>query len=231
MTAALIVANSPSPVINLGLIKTGTTSLDTALRWSGHAACKWSSSVHLDDLAAFARADGPPSNSSSLERELHSCGALSDNPWWILFPSLMRRYPRVRYVLTSHTNCSTWLSSVDGLWDASFWSWSPSIHSFHRCVYGSVHFDAARFAARCAAHTRSVRLTAAAYGHRVLSLPLGMSDAAKWQALDSYLGTPGANVLARRRDHGDAFPRVRTPNSHKGVDHGSFLAAIKAAFT
>ena len=210
-----------SPVINLGMIKTGTTSLHVALKWNGFAPCKWTSSVRLDTVAAFARSAAASKSSREL-RELESqvmqCDALSDNPWWMLFPALLRRYPNAAFVLTTPTSCESWLNSVENLFaHPAFWEWSPALHAFHRCIFGSVHFDPQRFRRRCESHRRSVLLMAQAYGRRVLEMPLNWSSASRWTALDAYLRTP-ADVIARRtREHGTEFPRAET-HSRKRVD-------------
>ena len=94
-------AVATAQVINLGMIKTGTTSLHSALQWSLRplrsgraAACKWRSDVRLHSLFAFVRElEGKPSpHGHRLQHDLETCTTLSDNPWWVLFPTLLRRY-------------------------------------------------------------------------------------------------------------------------------------------
>ena len=211
-------SKAASPVINLGMIKTGTTSLHVALKWNGFAPCKWTSSIRLDTVAAFARSEAASNASRALESQVMQCDALSDNPWWMLFPALLRRYQKAAFVLTTPTSCASWLNSVENLFaHPAFWEWSPALHAFHRCIFGSVHFDPQRFRRRCESHRRSVLLTAQAYGRRVLEMPLNWSGVSKWTALDAYLRTP-ADVIARRtRQQGTDFPRAET-HSRKRVD-------------
>ena len=131
---------------------------------------------------------------------------------------LLRALPNASFILTTQPNCTAWLGSVEALFGhGAFWSWPSSLHSFHRCIFGSVHFDAARFMRRCETHDRSVLAMATALGRNVLTLPLGWPDAKKWDALDSFLGTPSHVVASRNLRHGKAFPRVSTHSKRRSA--------------
>lgn len=109
--------SSSSPIINLGMIKTGTTSLHIALSWTGHKVCKWSSAVQLGKVEGFLSPQKAyhSDEGKSLRHDTEVCGALSDNPWWMLYPTLLRRYPNARFIMTTRESCDEWLSSVQAL--------------------------------------------------------------------------------------------------------------------
>jgi len=109
-TAAVSVpsdANQPADgrprVFNFGLLKTGTTSLHEALKALGIASCKWQPDfryVTLNETAAFVRS--PLHGSTRLHHVLadRRCSAVSDNPWWALYRTLMTAYPHAKLILT-----------------------------------------------------------------------------------------------------------------------------------
>lgn len=112
------------PAFNLGMIKTGTTSLDRAMQLMGLNPCKWQpqpNNFSLADMAAFARS--PHRGATPLHHLVRDgvCGGLSDNPWWMLYPSLLAGYPEAKFILTvrpgpKRERCARWLRSAKLTW-------------------------------------------------------------------------------------------------------------------
>lgn len=186
-------------IFNLGAIKMATTSFHLALTAAGVKSCKWRPRPYefrLEDVKEFI--EKPHRLSSALYQYIASCDALSDNPWWMLYPTLMRRFPNARFVLTtrdSDATCTRWLESVKGEWLKHNASFPPGYDAFHRCVFGGADpfspAGAAGFLKRCQQHTADITKHAASLGVRVIILPLEWSDSAKWAAVADLIGHKG----------------------------------------
>jgi len=239
-TAAVTVpsdANQPADgrprVFNFGLLKTGTTSLHEALKALGIASCKWQPDfryVTLNETAAFVRS--PLHGSTRLHHVLadRRCSAVSDNPWWALYRTLMTAYPHAKLILTRWSGgCGSagWMSHIRGLFAfghrAPSWNYE-TLRTWNRCLYGSTgtitNATWPGFARRCEEHERGVIATARALGRPLLVLPVEWSDAQKWSALQSFLGPlsarqpqppiSGSSPGAGNAKGSLAFPHVRT---------------------
>jgi len=184
------------PIVNLGLTKSGSSSLFTAVQWSGlggvgSSRCsKWVASplsVQAGYKAALASIEaGTAAEDSPLRAILRECAQLGDNPWWSLAPALLRDYPRARFVLTGFGSGP----SGDGGWEAGCAAWANSsarglwacrgkLDDIHTRWAGSRTFDVGTFARRCAAHHADVVATARRLGRRLLLLPIDWGDGAK----------------------------------------------------
>ena len=214
-------STQPGTIFNVGLIKTGTGSLDMALSWSGiKTPCKFvPQPIYLDELESFLR--DPANATSRHHRAIRSCGTLSDSPWWALAPALLRAFPEAKFVLTRWAGgCERWLQSVSGLWRSLYFdngqkrgkvSMLPGSEELHECAFGSkliTNDTRANFVRRCEAHEKTVVSLARELGRPLLMLPVEWTAAEKWQAIDSFVGVSPAQVAARRKAHGSSWPNV-----------------------
>ena len=154
----------------IGNLKTGTTSLAVALaKLLSRRTCKWDVRAVLSDMAAFA--SSPAEGNTSLHGLVARCGAMADNPWWLLAPQLLAAYPNSRFILTRWSGgCEAWITHFEGLylWGTTSHSrlsgWERSgINAYHRCIFGASELTNAtrhRFVARCEAHERTTLSTA-----------------------------------------------------------------------
>jgi hypothetical protein len=200
----------PLPVFNLGMIKTGTTSLDRAMSLMRLNPCKWKpapTTFRLADMAAFARS--PRHGNTSIHHLVRDgvCGALSDNPWWMLYPSLLTYYPEAKFILTVkpgtvQDRCQRWLRSANGTWQDNgrkAGGFSPGYRSFHRCVFGSNELNDATkdgFLRRCRSHDANVMAHAKAMDVPLLVLPTNWSSVDKWRAVGAFLNVDTAKLQA-----------------------------------
>lgn len=199
-------------IINLGLIKTGTTSFHTALAMMGVETCKWVPSpltMRMADVADFVRA--PTRGSSQVHDVLlrSKCEALSDNPWWALYPALMKHFPGAQFVLTTRgtdADCRKWLRSAAGTWKGHDRgrSFTPGYKDFHRCVFGNNTLSPATeegFLQRCRTHAASVIAHAKAYKIPLLVIPVEWNSTAKWTAVGEFLNIDVARLKNEKWPH------------------------------
>lgn len=223
-------------IFNFGLFKSGSTSLQLAISWSGHgdASCKtaWDvrtaeSSWDLSAVARFIRHHASEHgrldmsivpDSSMLLQALDHCTALQDAPWMYLYPSMMRSYPDSRFILTRWPSCDAWLYHFSGLAACGD---GLSQKAQHNITLGSCYIDRGgprtvhTLLESCKRHERSVVLTARALRRPLLILDNTWRDDDKWTALDRFLATSAERIASRRRLHGGRYPHVRTTECGK----------------
>jgi hypothetical protein len=229
-----------SPVINLGLTKSGSSSLHVALLWSGlKAECsKWvGASVRGDEVAEFVVSGASSDGRHPLHQMLRGCPILSDNPIWLLSGLLLRDLPHARFVLSGfglgrsaddlEAGCTRWAQSSSDFWACR--SEPYALDALHTCWAGTRSFDATIFQRRCVEHYRDVIRTARDLGRPLLLLPTEWNDSAKWDALDEFLGTDPVVVGQRRNQHGGGFPHVRSISRKRGCDLAEALRSQREA--
>jgi len=223
-----------TPVINLGLTKSGSSAAYVAVArsgWGGTTARKGMCNKWVGVPATFAHvkalASGNASDWHPLRRILGECSQVGDNPWWLIARQLLYEYPGARFILTGFSGgsrpydweagCVAWANSSA----RSFWECHEGgkLDWMHACWAGAKAFDANLFARRCQEHHRQVVGTARALGRTMLLLGTDWSDAQKWAALDAFLNTSAAAVESRTAAFGAAFPVVQTLSSKRGCDH------------
>lgn len=196
-----VLALMPTRIFGIGLHKTGTTSLHTALRILGFDSAHWKSvgwarSVYTEMLALKA--------SPSLERHY----AASDLPIPLLYRELDAAYPRSKFIFTTRTEDS-WIESVRnhfaraGNKYRAAWDTDGFTHVLHERLYGRRSFEEDTFRARFRQHTADVL---AYFTDRPEDLLImNMSTLADpWVPLCQFLG---------RHHPGVSYPRRRHPPS------------------
>ena len=237
-------------VFNLGSYKTGSTSLNEALDSLGFHACKtaWNdlggqyASFDMASIAAFAAS--PTSGDSPLHKAVATCTALGDAPWLFLFPTLMRAFPKAKFILTRQPTCEDWVYHVRGLWQWMGWlgeeqKWTTPLGKkygiageLNTCWYGSWAPDATKlWHNRCVETERAIVMTARALGRPLLVLPATLSDQEKWAALDQFLGTNSTAMKGGQPDYPyRSTGELHGPNEeppHDTVDDNAHLWAEK----
>ena len=176
--------------------------------------CKWlpdPKQFNLSHMADFVKS--PLHGTSELHHLVRDgvCGALSDNPWWMLYPSLMSAYPDAKFILTTRPDapdrCARWLKSVKGVWSRfnnQGGGFSPGYRSFHRCVFGSNELNEiteGHYLHRCHMHDAHVRAHAAALQVPLLELPINWNSTQKWSALGSFLDMDTSKLVAENTEY------------------------------
>ena len=216
-------------VFNLGAYKTGSTSFDAATQQLGMRACKtgWGDlgaggdiSFQIDGLKWFN--DCPVRNDSSgkectvnaavdiFQRAIANCDVVGDAPWPYLYPTLMRAFPKAKFVYTRQKSCSDWIYHVTGLYEAGL-SGGPLLPCWYGGDLSSKPHDAS-WLERCVETERTIVLTAQKFNLPLLVLHasgehanLNMTEVAKF--LGKEVGPKAKN-----------YPHVATPAAHNVHD-------------
>jgi hypothetical protein len=172
-------------VFGIGLSRTGTLSLASALRSLGFRTAHWQ-------------------EHNAIERGLHTwftgdfsddClagfDAATDLPIPIFFKELDNRYPGAKFVLTTR-NERDWLNSMQGLFTRNARTRS-NLSRYQRLVrntmYGTTSFKPAKLEAAYRRHHTDVTEY---FGERVLSLNICAGEG--WQQLCEFLGVAHPNT-------------------------------------
>jgi hypothetical protein len=176
----------PTRIFGIGMHKTATTSLHTALTILGYDSAHWKT-------AHWAKAIWREMLEQGRSQTLEKHYALCDLPIPILFRQLDNVYPGSKFILTVRDE-KRWLRSVRNHWSPEHnpyrraWNTDPFTHKIHREVYGQKGFDPGVFLARYRQHN-----------HEVLEyfrdrpqdlLVMNMSEGAGWRELCGFLGVP-----------------------------------------
>jgi glycosyltransferase involved in cell wall biosynthesis len=144
----------PTRIFGIGMHKTGTTSLNTALKVLGFESAHWKS-------AHWVKAIWQEINSTGQSRTLEQSYALSDLPIPLLFRQLDKAYPGSKFILTTRNEVK-WLESVRKHWNPDFnkfrqsWDSDPFTHRIHEKLYGQTWFDPEVFVKRFRRHNADV---------------------------------------------------------------------------
>ena len=122
-----------SVVFNLGSYKTGSTSVDLAVKKMGMKSCKvgWNGDagsraafdggnirdyqkcpINTPDAQCLGRGADPVRNAQ------FTCDVLGDAPWPFTWPTAMRAFPNAKFILSRQKTCKDWAFHVRGLWNA-----------------------------------------------------------------------------------------------------------------
>lgn len=133
----------PTRVFGIGMHKTGTTSLNSALNILGFDSSHWTNPRRARAIWLEMQALG---KSLTLERHYAAC----DLPIAILYEKLDKAYPGSKFILTIRDEAS-WISSVARHWSYTHnkyrasWDTDCFTHRVHRELYGCQDFDDERF--------------------------------------------------------------------------------------
>lgn len=184
-------------VFGIGLSRTGTTSLNSALEILGLRSIHFPADPRTRrQILAFLANGGRRLRLSVLR----SCDALTDTPVCATFEALDAAYPESRFVLTVRDK-ESWLGSCQAYWGSGlerFLRERPDdpyavyIAAIGRALYGSVGFDRERFSrahddyrARVARHFR---------GREQDLLVLDLFSGQGWPELCGFLGRPAPDL-------------------------------------
>ena len=194
------VVAEPGKIFAVGLSRTGTSSLNEALRRLGHRA------VHFPDDAATQTeitdflARRPPELRLSL---LASVDALTDTPVSVTYQALDRAYPGSRFILTVRDKKS-WLESCRTYWHGPLLRelggpTAAYIRRINAAVYGAEEYDQVGFSAAYDAHVAGVL----DYFHARPDdlLVMRICDGDGWEPLCGFLATAPPR---------SPFPRLNT---------------------
>ncbi|MBT5872634.1 MAG: hypothetical protein HOH43_04375 [Candidatus Latescibacteria bacterium] len=185
-------------VFCIGLQRTGTTSLHSALEILGYR------SVH----GAFAMFPDPSQD------VLDQYDAFSDNPIPLLYQALDKRCPGSKFILTTR-DIEGWLRSVKWLFTTGRiegnWQADPIIDHVHAALYGASDYDESQFRRTWQEYHDEVSLYFSDRSQDLLMLDLALDN--KWEALCRFLNAE--------------IPEVDFPSSNKSSVLRTLIAPAK----
>jgi hypothetical protein len=143
----------PTRIFGIGLHKTATTSLHTALQLLGYESAHWNSGVWARDIWNEIR-------TFSVSPTIEKTYAASDLPISILYKELDHAYAGSKFILTIRDEIE-WLRSVQNHFtykNPHRWEWDayPFSNKIHKIIYGCKGFDAVVFLKRYRKHNTDV---------------------------------------------------------------------------
>lgn len=198
----LVLDRLPTRIFGIGMHKTATTSLHTALTILGLDSAHWAGAHWAKRIYQEMTTLG---RSSTLERHY----ALCDLPITLLFKELDKAYPGSKFILTVR-DPAKWIESVRNHWDGSKnpyrhrWNTDPFTHKVHKLLYGQRNFDADKFLARYHQHNTEVFNYFAGRSQDLLVLDMdeNVPPDWKWAKLCTFLDVPTPNASV---DYPNAF--------------------------
>lgn len=180
------IAPLPTRIFGIGMHKTGTTSLHTALQMLGLDSAHWKSAHWAKAIWTEMRDYG---YSPTLERHY----ALCDLPLPLLYKELDQAYPGSKFILTMRDE-SAWLASVEKHWSydrnpfRQVWDTDAFTHQIHCVLYGRKMFDADIFLKRYRQHNAQVMHYFRNRPNDLLVLDMG--SVRSWEKLCGFLDRP-----------------------------------------
>jgi hypothetical protein len=176
----------PTRIFGVGMHKTATTSLHTAIKRLGIKSGHWHS-------AHWAKAIWREMNQTGKSPTMEKCYAVCDLPITLLFRKLDAAYPGSKFILTVRDEVK-WLDSVRKHWDYQLnkyriqWDTDAFSHRIHQILYGRTEFDPLVFLERYRRHNQDV---IAHFKDRPQDLlVMDMDDGCGWPELCRFLGVP-----------------------------------------
>jgi hypothetical protein len=143
----------PTRIFGIGMHKTATSSLNSALKILGFESTHWESPRHAKKIYEEVISG----RSKTLERYY----AASDLPITILYRELDEMYPGSKFILTIRDQ-DTWLTSVENHWNPKKNKWRETwdtdcfTNRIHQLVYGRKTFDRKVFLDKYLSHNVDV---------------------------------------------------------------------------
>ena len=175
-------------IFAVGLSRTGTSSLNEALRLLGHRAVHFpDDDVTQTEITSFLARRPPELRLSLLTR----VDALTDTPVSVTYQALDRAYPGSRFILTVRDKRS-WLASCDKYWRGPLLGHlegptAAYIGCINAAVYGVEHYDESRFSSTYDAHVSGVLDYFRARPDDLLVMNICAGDG--WEPLCKFLAT------------------------------------------
>lgn len=186
--ATVTLAPIPTRLFGVGMHKTGTTSLASALNILGYQTLHWNTPRQARTIYEDMMSVG---KSVTIERQDAAC----DLPVAILFRELDAAYPNSKFILTIRDEVD-WLLSVKNHWSQSRNPWRSDwdqdcfSHRLHTILYGRKSFHLDTMLERYRRHNAEVL---AYFRDRPTDL-LVMDTQGSWEALCRFLDTPVPDV-------------------------------------
>lgn len=182
-------------MFGLGLSRTGTTSLNTALEILGFSSCHFPADPITQIQVRRFLESGQGSLRLSL---LETLDSLTDTPVCCIFKGLDAAYPQSKFILTLRDK-EAWLDSCERYWqEVSIPSFreNPMQHSYARAInrhlYGVEHFNRRNFSRTFERYHRNVDDYFSRRPGQLLKLRICHGEG--WQKLCSFLGSPVPDV-------------------------------------
>jgi hypothetical protein len=185
LTTPIWLTSLPTRIFGIGMHKTATTSLHTALTKLGYDSAHWKT-------AHWAKAIWTEINETGKSHTLEKSYALCDFPITILYKQLDDAYPGSKFILTIRDE-DRWLRSVENHWSPEHnpfrkaWDTDPFTHKIHTEVYGRRKFDADVMRARYRRHNAEVREY---FKNRPNDLLVMDMESPGWEKLCCFLKQP-----------------------------------------
>lgn len=150
-----MICRFPTRVWGIGMHKTGTTSLHTAMELLGFKSAHWIDAHWSRSVWEQMTAAG---RSPVLEQFYTAC----DLPMPLLYRQLDLGYPGSKFILTMRDEAK-WLKSVENHWNPKvnpnrhWWDIAPFSHKMHNLIYGRKTFDADTMLGAYRRHNADVR--------------------------------------------------------------------------
>jgi hypothetical protein len=182
----------PTRIFGIGMHKTGTTSLHTALVILGFDSAHWKS-------ARWAKRIWQEMSNGGSSRTLERSYALCDLPIPLMYQELDEVYPGSKFILTVRDEVK-WIESVRNHWDheknpfRAKWNDDPFTHKAHKLLYGQKGFDAELFLNRYRRHNAEVFDYFERRGRMDDLCILDMGTENAWPELCRFLGKPLPDV-------------------------------------
>lgn len=172
-------------LFGIGLSKTGTTSLATALRLLGYRT------IHYPQDPVTAR---QLMTGDFRLRILEDHDAALDTPIVPFYRDLDRAYPGSKFILTIRRK-EDWLRSVESWWQQQpiWWDEETARCYFRAAVYGCIHFHRERFSDVYDTHLENVQQYFRNRSHDLLILDICGGQG--WDELCSFLDRPVPEAL------------------------------------
>ena len=177
-------------LFGVGLSRTGTTSLSTALKILGIT------SHHFHHLLAHDL-----ENRLTYDRMVVDMfQALSDTPIALFYKELDRDYPGSVFILTMREEAE-WARSWQNHIERNYLGWDPYTHEMHVKLYGSQTFDEKLHLAHYVMHNRSVKDYFANRQGDLLTIDICAGEG--WEKLCPFLGLDIPDAPFPHANHGD----------------------------
>ena len=218
-----------SVVFNLGSYKTGSTSVDVAVKKLGMKSCKvgWNGAagsaaafdgnhIHEYQQCAINTPDHkcPGREADPVRDAQFACDVLGDAPWPFAWPTAMRAFPNAKFILSRQKTCKDWVFHVRGLWNAGSGQSTSSTCWYDGGKGATGQRGPDYWHDRCVESERAIVMTAQKLGLPLLVLHAsGPREGGKMEDLAKFLGK---EVPKRAGAEGGVmqFPHVKTPSAH-----------------
>ena len=144
----------PTRIFGIGMHKTGTTSLNSAMKTLGFDSAHWQN-------AHWAKRIWNEMQEFGYSHTLEKHYTLSDLPITLLYEKLDKAYPNSKFILTIRDECS-WIKSVENHWNPELnqyrhqWNKDPFTHKVHKLLYGQKGYNRELFLERYRRHNKEV---------------------------------------------------------------------------